>query len=103
MTTADVSFAFRSLREVDLPLLHDWIHRQHVAQWWGGWDAGEGLEDTKSRYLPRLRSGSSIKPYIALLCGEPVGFIQSYVACGSGDGWWEEETDPGVRGIDQFL
>ena len=21
---------------------------------------------------------------------------QSYVALGSGDGWWEEETDPGV-------
>ena len=24
-------------------------------------------------------------------------------SCGSGDGWWEEETDPGVRGIDQSL
>ena len=22
---------------------------------------------------------------------------------GSGDGWWESEQDPGVRGIDQFL
>src|ERR1700676_957130 len=22
---------------------------------------------------------------------------------GSGDGWWEDETDPGARGIDQFL
>lgn len=22
---------------------------------------------------------------------------------GLGDGWWEEETDPGARGIDQFL
>ena len=21
---------------------------------------------------------------------------------GSGDGWWEEETDPGVRGIDHY-
>ena len=26
---------------------------------------------------------------------------RSYVV--SGDGWWEEETDPGVRGIDQSL
>ena len=31
-----------------------------------------------------------------------VGYAQSYVALGSGDGWWEE-TDPGVRGIDQSL
>jgi RimJ/RimL family protein N-acetyltransferase len=22
---------------------------------------------------------------------------------GSGEGWWEDETDPGARGIDQFL
>jgi len=22
---------------------------------------------------------------------------------GSGQGWWEDETDPGARGIDQFL
>ena len=33
----------------------------------------------------------------------PIGFLQSYVACKAGDGWWPNETDPGVRGIDQFL
>ena len=38
-----------------------------------------------------------------MLNGEPIGHAQSYVALGSGDGWWEEETDPGVRGIDQSL
>lgn len=35
--------------------------------------------------------------------GAPIGYTQSYVAMGSGDGWWEDEQDPGVRGIDQFL
>ena len=38
-----------------------------------------------------------------MLNGEPIGYAQSYVALGSGDGWWEEETDPGVRGIDRSL
>ena len=38
-----------------------------------------------------------------MLDGAPLGFIQSYVVLGSGDGWWENETDPGARGIDQFL
>ncbi len=34
----------------------------------------------------------------------PIGFIQSYVAVDSHhDGWWLNEPDPGVRGIDQFL
>ena len=35
--------------------------------------------------------------------GRADGFIQSYVALGSGGGWWKDETDPGTRGIDQFL
>jgi AacA4 family aminoglycoside N(6')-acetyltransferase len=100
---ADLAITFRPLREADLPLLHDWIHRPHVAQWWGGGDAGENLDDTKRKYLPRLQEDSSVKPYIALLACRPIGFIQSYVALGCGDGWWEDETDPGVRGIDQFL
>jgi RimJ/RimL family protein N-acetyltransferase len=33
----------------------------------------------------------------------PIGYIQSYVAADAGDGWWPNEHDPGVRGIDQFL
>ncbi|RPI41211.1 MAG: GNAT family N-acetyltransferase [Betaproteobacteria bacterium] len=33
----------------------------------------------------------------------PIGYAQSYVALGNGDGWWEEETDPGVRGFDQAI
>jgi aminoglycoside 6'-N-acetyltransferase Ib len=99
----DFTITFRPLRETDLLLLHDWIHRPHVAEWWDGGDAGESLEDTKSKYLPRLHEGSSVKAYIALFLDEPIGFIQSYVALGCGDGWWEDETDPGVRGIDQFL
>ena len=46
---------------------------------------------------------AQVKGYIALLEGKALGFIQSYTAIGSGDGWWEGETDPGVRGTDQFL
>jgi hypothetical protein len=28
---------------------------------------------------------------------------ESYVPALEGDGWWPDITDPGVRGIDQFL
>jgi RimJ/RimL family protein N-acetyltransferase len=91
--------AFRSLSEDDLTLLQEWIQRPHVAQWWGG---GE-IEDIRGKYLPRVQERSSVKPYLVLLDDEPAGFIQSYVAVDCGDGWWKDETDPGVRGIDQFL
>ena len=46
---------------------------------------------------------STALPYIAWLENIPIGYIQSYVAAGAGDGWWPDEHDPGVRGIDQFL
>jgi aminoglycoside 6'-N-acetyltransferase-1b/aminoglycoside 6'-N-acetyltransferase-2 len=41
--------------------------------------------------------------YIAYLDDTPIGYLQSYVVKDSGDGWWENETDPGARGIDQYL
>ena len=103
MAATDLALTFRPMREDDLPLLHKWILRPHVTQWWGGGDASEDFEGTKAKYLPRLQDASRVKAYIALLSGEPIGFAQSYVALGCGDGWREDEADPGVRGIDQFL
>jgi AacA4 family aminoglycoside N(6')-acetyltransferase len=103
MSTHDSDIAFRPMLESDVPVLHEWIQRPHVAEWWGGVDARANIECTRRKYLPRLDPGSSVKCHFALLGGEPIGFIQSYVALGCGNGWWESETDPGVRGIDQFL
>ena len=91
---------FRALTRADLPMLHGWLQRPHVAAWW---HAPATLAEIEDDYFSAAALASSTRPYIALLGAEPIGFIQSYVALGSGGGWWEEETDPGVRGIDQFL
>ena len=87
----------------DLPMLHDWLNRPHIVEWWGGEEERPTLEEVLKHYLPRVLAVESVTPYIAMLGQEPIGYAQSYVALGSGDGWWEEETDPGVRGIDQSL
>ena len=78
----------RPLTAADLPLVATWLARPHVAEWWDGPIALE----------PGLRQR------LAVLDGDPIGYLQSYqaVAC-HGDGWWLEITDPGVHGIDQFL
>ena len=91
---------FHLLQPDDLPLLHAWIQRPHVTQWW---DEPRTLAEVEAEYLPVALGKSSTRAFIARLAGEPVGFIQSYVVMGSGEGWWEDETDPGARGIDQFL
>jgi aminoglycoside 6'-N-acetyltransferase Ib len=95
-----VGIAFRPLATTDLPMLHEWLARPHVADWWG---PPPTLTDVREEFGPYVHDRSSVQPHIVLLDGAPLGYIQSYVAMGSGDGWWPEERDPGVRGIDQFL
>ena len=91
------------MREGDLAMLQEWIGRPHVREWWAGDESDLPFEEFRARYLPRVMAEEQVTPYIASLDGRPLGFAQSYVAMGSGGGWWEEVTDPGVRGIDQFL
>ena len=81
-------------------MLHEWLTRPHVSEWWG--DA-ESEDELLEEYVAPTDPESSVKAYFAMMDGTPVGYIQSYVAMGSGGGWWTDETDPGVRGIDQFL
>lgn len=96
-------FSFQPLTLADLPMLHEWLTRPHVAEWWS---RPSSLAEVDEEYAPLITDGDSTDhAYIVLADGEPIGFIQSYVAMGggSGDGWWPDERDPGVRGIDQFL
>ncbi|MES2610274.1 MAG: GNAT family N-acetyltransferase, partial [Pseudomonadota bacterium] len=92
-------FCFELLRAQDLPLLHRWLLQPHVAQWWG---PAETVEQLHADYVAGQGAPDATLACIASLHGAPMGFIQSYVAMGSGDGWWEDVTDPGVRGIDQL-
>lgn len=93
-------FAFEPLREAHLPMLREWLLRSHVAAWWG---EAETVEELRADYIGNRTASDATRAYIATAAGAPVGFIQCYVVRGSGGGWWEEETDPGARGIDQFL
>lgn len=98
-----IKVTLRPMTEQDLPMLHDWLNRPHIVEWWGGEDARPTLAEVEEQYLPSALAKESVTPYIAMLDGEPIGYAQSYVALGSGEGWWKDETDPGVRGIDQSL
>ncbi|HYO78354.1 MAG TPA: GNAT family N-acetyltransferase [Thermoanaerobaculia bacterium] len=96
-----MNITFRPLTMRDIPLVHEWLMRPHVAEWWG---EPESLAEREAEFGPLTDEGSdSTRGYIALLDGAPIGFIQSYVAMDSGGGWWPDERDPGARGIDQFL
>ena len=85
------------MTEHDLAMLYEWLNRSHIVEWWGGEETRPTLADVQEQYLPSVLAQESVTPYIAMLNGEPIGYAQSYVALGSGDGWWEEETDPSTR------
>lgn len=96
----DKSIHFRPLTSHDLPLIHSWLNQAHVKQWWD--NSGEYAE-IEAEFLPLTQANASTRGFLALLQDQPFGFIQVYTVKGSGDGWWENETDAGARGIDQFI
>ena len=91
----------RLMTEHDLPMLHDWLNRPHIIEWWGGERPTLGM--VREKYLPRVLAEERVTPYIGMLGDTPFAYAQSYVALDAGGGWWEDETDPGVRGIDQSI
>ena len=93
--------SFRRLQMDDMPMLHDWLGRPHVAEWWD--DAPATLDGVYEEFAPLTEDDSPVLGYIAMVDGAPIGFIQSYVVKGAGGGWWPDEQDPGARGIDQYL
>lgn len=99
-TPSGAPLTFRPLAHADLAMLQDWLQRPHVAAWWR---EPKTLVELENDYRSAEAVASCTRACIALLGAEPIGFIQSYVARGSGGGWWEDETDPGTRGIDQFI
>lgn len=103
MPATEPTVTLRPMLEADLPMLHTWLNRPHIVRWWGGEAQRPSLADVLAKYRPRVLAQDGVTPYIAMWGDQPIGYAQSYVALGSGDGWWEDETDPGVRGIDQSL
>lgn len=92
-------FDFVPVAETDLPMLLRWISQPHVAEWW---DCAPTLEDVREDFLPEPPDPGDFR-YVVRHHGQPIGYIQSYVAVDSGTGWWMGFTDPTVRGIDQFI
>ena len=94
------NISFRPLMMVDMPMLHEWLKRPHVAEWW---TPAPSLDEVIEEFTPLTRPGHRDQGYIAFDGDRAIGYIQSYIVKDGGNGWWEEETDPGARGIDQFL
>lgn len=66
------------MTEHDLPMLHDWLKRPHIVQWWGGEAERPTLDEVLKHYL-RVLAEESVTPYIAMLDGEPIGWLRTVI------------------------
>lgn len=96
----DSSIKFQPLDTSQLPLLAEWLTRPHVAEYWG---EPSSVAELRADYLAPEREDPSTEAFIVSLGQRPIGFIQVYTVAGSSGAWWPDESDPGARGIDQFL
>jgi RimJ/RimL family protein N-acetyltransferase len=77
-TATELRLEFRPLTADDLPLLHAWVQRPHVAQWW---DAPSTLDAIRHEYLPDpevtvVHTDPAPHNGRAIRCYEKAGFRQ---------------------------
>jgi RimJ/RimL family protein N-acetyltransferase len=91
-------FTFQPVTEKDLPLLYQWFQEPHVTQWW---PVPKQEEDFFEHFLKRIRSKDTF-PFMVLLNGKPIGYIQYYPLDISNNQWLPPMPSTTI-GTDQFI
>jgi RimJ/RimL family protein N-acetyltransferase len=93
--------AFRPLQRNELPLLHEWLARPHVARWWN--EGERTLDQVVAHYLPALEGTDPTDHFMVVLGGRRVGFMETYLIADHPE--WDAvvHAGPGVAGVDLFI
>jgi RimJ/RimL family protein N-acetyltransferase len=95
-----MAITFRLMTRDDLQLVHEWHQRPHVVRWW---TARRTFEETENHYLPTIEGAEPTQHYLALLDGEPLGMIQTYLVSDYPDFAALVEEGEGTAGLDLFI
>jgi RimJ/RimL family protein N-acetyltransferase len=91
---------FRPMTRDDLPLMLEWLRREHVRAWWGEWKA---LDEVVEHYLPAIEGPKPTDLFLILLDGRPAGFVQTYLVADHPDFAALVGVGPDIAGVDLFL
>jgi RimJ/RimL family protein N-acetyltransferase len=91
---------FRPLTASDLPLLYDWLQREHVRRWWTD---RETYEEVVQHYLPSIEGRDPTDLYLIVLEDRPAGFIQSYRVSDYPEYQERVAVEDGVAGVDLLI
>jgi RimJ/RimL family protein N-acetyltransferase len=95
-----MAITFRPVTRDDLPLVHEWHQRPHVVRWW---TVRKTFEEVEEHYLPTIEGTEPTQHYIALLDGEPLGMVQTYLVSDYPDYAALIEEGEGTAGLDLFI
>ena len=89
---------FRPLQPDDLPLVREWLGREHVRRWWR-----DPVEQDIAEITESLEGRDPTEYHAILLDGRPIGLLQTYRVADHPD--WEEivQAGPGAVGVDLLI
>jgi aminoglycoside 6'-N-acetyltransferase len=89
---------FQPLRKDDLPLVRDWLEREHVRRWWR-----DSLDESIAEYEKAIDGLDPSEHYLIVLDGHPIGMIETYLVSDHPE--WEEIVRVGedVAGVDLLI
>jgi len=104
MTGADPGISFRPLAETDLPQMQAWLATDHVAEWYPIDDVPRPpLDLVRRHYLPMIRGEEPTHPFLILLDGAPIGYIQAYLIRDHPQYAEAVRVAEGAAGVDLFI
>jgi hypothetical protein len=76
---------FAALRKDDLPLVCEWLEREHVRRWWN-----DPIEQELADYERAIDGLDPTEHYLIVLDGRPVGMIEACIATAEDANrrWW---------------
>jgi aminoglycoside 6'-N-acetyltransferase len=88
---------FAPLREEDLPLIRDWLGREHVRQWWR-----DPIDEAIEKRRQGIEEGRTDE-YLILVDGRPAGMIETYLVADYPG--WEAivGAEAGLAGVDLLI
>ena len=91
---------FRPLAVGDLPLVHDWLGREHVRRWWG---VRADYEEVVEEYLAAIEGREPTDLFVIVVAGEDAGLIQTYLLADYPDYAALVDAGDEAAGLDIFL
>jgi aminoglycoside 6'-N-acetyltransferase len=88
---------FEPLRPEHLPLVRDWLERDHVRRWWR-----DPVELALEKRLAGIESDRT-EQFVIVLDGRPIGMIQTYLLGDEPEWAALVGQEPEAAGVDLFL